>query len=1127
MAREPYDHQKVEKRWQDEWYASGVFTASEAPAKPKAYILDMFPYPSGDGLHVGHPEGYTASDIFSRYLRMQGKGVLHPMGWDAFGLPAENYAIKTGTHPSITTKQNIATFKRQIQSLGFSYDWSREVNTTDPEYYKWTQWIFLKLFEHGLAYEAEAPINWCPKDKTGLANEEVVGGKCDRCGTVVEKKSIRQWLVKITDAKYIERLLNDLDALDWPESIKQSQRNWIGKSEGAEVKFEILNTKSETSSKSEIRKSKCEVKVFTTRPDTLFGATYMVLSPEHPYVFQITTDKHRKAVEKYQKQASQKSDLERTELAKEKTGVFTGAYVINPVNSEKIPVWIADYVLSSYGTGAIMAVPAHDERDYVFAKKYELPIVPVIAPQIVDHKNPPQAGKPTVPRKGIQALVYNPKTKQYLTLKWKHQPWQTFIVGGVEGSEDIVTAAKREIFEETGYTDVHLERVMGGPVLAEYYAAHKGENRQALAYPILFTLKSEKRELVSADEQDKHDVEWLTLAEITQKDMACAELPIWLERLKGNEVYTGEGVMIRAELPSSPVPAPVLERSMSAGAAGHLGNALERVGYDGPYEGLTSQEFRKAIVGWLEETGKGKAATNYKLRDWVFSRQRYWGEPIPIVHCEKCAHDVVTKAHELHFRDRTSWDKIMSGDKTIESRALNPEEPGRYFGDVGVGEYLKLVNMATKDTRYFRVTDVQQYKKLDDFLKDAKNFQRMAPNKQYTDVAELEAAYAYTPDYAERIRKHGLIAWGIVPVQPGIVGVPEKDLPVRLPDVKKYEPTGTGESPLANIKDWVNTTCPKCGGPAKRETNTMPQWAGSNWYFLRYCDPHNDTQLADPEKLKAWLPVDTYIGGAEHAVLHLLYARFIYKFLFDIGAVPKEVGDEPFTKLINQGLILAEDGQKMSKSRGNVINPDLVVREYGADSLRMFEMFMGPLQDAKPWSTRGIVGVRRFLEKVWQLQDMVKNGTDLHRETHALVKQIGADIASFSLNTAVSNFMKWTNIAGSWESITKQEFEIFLTLLSPFAPHIAQELWAQLGHEDQVHAQEWPNYDPAMTVAAAVEVVVQVNGKVRDKFTAAPSLGEEELKAQALGAKKIQQWLDGKTPKKIIVVKGKLVSIVV
>ncbi len=983
MAREPYDHQSVEQKWQKQWQQTDAFRAADHPTKPKAYILDMFPYPSGDGLHVGHPEGYTASDILSRYLRMQGRAVLHPMGWDAFGLPAENYAIKTGTHPSVTTKKNIETFKRQIQSLGFAYDWSREVNTTDPGYYKWTQWIFLKLFEKGLAYEAEAPINWCPKDKTGLANEEVVGGKCERCGTPVEKKNIRQWLVKITDAKYIERLLNDLDKLDWPESIKQSQRNWIGKSEGALVNFELRteNQKSEKRNSTVLRSKFSVISVFTTRPDTLYGATYMVLSPEHPLVAQITTDTQRKAVEKYQQQASHKSDLERTELVKEKTGVFTGAYATNPVNQERIPIWIADYVLPSYGTGAIMAVPAHDERDYAFAKQYELPIRRVIEPKFVatSGESAVQEGADFVKRNAICAIVRNPKDDTYLCISWKTVHMHGMVTGGVEAGEDIVAAAMREIREETGYTHVRLVRNPDFALHSLFYHRVKKENRWARFQYLFFELENEARVAVTEKEASLHEVFWKRPDEL-ENFFSVIEGEFILHFIKNPDyIHTGEGVMVT---PSPRDPLPQGERE---------GN------YDGPYEGLTSQEFRKAIVAWLEKTGKGRAAVNYKLRDWVFSRQRYWGEPIPIVHCPK----------------------------------------------------------------------------------------------------------------------------------DGNVAVPETQLPVVLPDVKKYEPTGTGESPLAGMKDWVSTTCPKCGGPAKRETNTMPQWAGSNWYFLRYCDPHNDKQLANPAKLKAWLPVDTYIGGAEHAVLHLLYARFIYKFLFDIGAVPKEVGDEPFTKLINQGLILAEDGQKMSKSRGNVINPDLIVREYGADSLRMFEMFMGPLQDAKPWSTRGIVGVRRFLEKVWQLQEKVKDNGELHRETHALIKQIGDDITSFSLNTAVSSFMKWTNATAVWESISKNEFGVFLTLLSPFAPHLAQELWAKLGHADQVHDQQWPSFDASKVVAENVEVVVQVNGKVRDKFTVASGISEEELKAQALASKKIQTWLGGKQPKKIIVVKGKLVSIVI
>lgn len=1160
MPGERYDHHVVEKKWQERWYASGAFAAVERSGASKAYILDMFPYPSGEGLHVGHPEGYTASDIFSRYLRMTGKTVLHPMGWDAFGLPAENYAIKTGTHPAITTKKNIETFKRQIQSLGFSYDWSREVNTTDPSYYKWTQWIFLKLFEHGLAYEAEAPINWCPKDKTGLANEEVVGGKCERCGTTVEKKNIRQWLVKITDAKYVERLLHDLDKLDWPESIKQSQRNWIGKSEGATIKFEIRNSKNETSAKGEIRNSKHEVEVFTTRPDTLFGATYMVLSPEHELVAKITTDEQRKEVEKYQKLASQKSDLDRTDLAKEKTGVFTGAYAINPVNNERIPIWIADYVLASYGTGAIMAVPAHDERDYAFAKKYELPIREVVIPYRYYKPNPPRAGKKTVTRQNVHAIVRHPKTGKILGLKWKNHPWTTFPMGGIDNGEDVVEAAKRELREETGYTHVKVERVLGGPVKSEYFAAHKDENRISYTRAVCFVLTSEEHEALVDEENAKHEVVWLDSKDVVPEKMTHAELDVWIDRMHGKGVFTGEGEMIDS----------------------------------GSFTGKQSADGRNEIVAWLAREGKGKAATNYKLRDWVFSRQRYWGEPIPVVHCEKCkerklqviiihgtgsngnanwypwvAERLRSRGHEVHTPDmpdslKPELQRWLAALEKIPLQGKNTVIIGHSLGAVAAMHLvarlqkkvskLILVSPTHKDMDWgefqrLHPKDPVQYQ--EKFSRVALDFDAVHANVKeisfYHSDNDVYIPNAFFAAYRKTLhatfhllpgRNHFSVSNGSAHEFPellaevlqhasGIVSVPEDQLPVVLPDVKKYEPTGTGESPLAGIKDWVNTTCPKCGGPAKRETNTMPQWAGSNWYFLRYCDPHNDKQLADPEKLKAWLPVDTYIGGAEHAVLHLLYARFIYKFLYDIGAVPEVVGDEPFKKLINQGLILAEDGQKMSKSRGNVINPDLVVREYGADALRMFEMFMGPLEDVKPWNTRGIVGVRRFLDKVWGLQEKAKDGDDLHRDTHALVKQIGEDIASFSLNTAVSNFMKWTNTAATWDVISKSELGTFFVLLSPFAPHIAQELWSKLGHTDQVHDQQWPTYDPEMIMAETVDVVVQVNGKVRDTFTAAAGAADAELQSQALASEKIKKWLDGKTPKKIIVVKGKLVSIVV
>lgn len=839
MPMDTYPHQEVEKKWQRRWADANVFRA--ANDKGGTYILDMFPYPSGDGLHVGHPEGYTATDIYSRYLRMNRKNVLHPMGWDAFGLPAENYAIKMGVHPADVTAKNVANFKRQIQSLGFSYDWEREVNTTDPAYYKWTQWIFLQLYKRGLAYEKEAPIWWCPKDKTGLANEEVVNGACDRCGTAVEKKMLKQWMLKIT--AYADRLLDGLNDVEWPEGIKTLQRNWIGKSEGAEVVFEIpAQDRNDKNHK---------VTVFTTRPDTLFGATYLVLSPEHALVKQITTAEQKKDVEKYVKSVAAKSDLERTSLEKEKTGVFTGAYAINPVNNEKIPVWIADYVLSSYGTGAIMAVPAHDERDFAFAKKFGLPISAVIKP------------------------LHNINSDLDFTVPM-------LLADEVQPGRSVI--------------DVQLESL-------------------------------EKK---------------ITLL------------------MAGKACYLGDGSLINS----------------------------------GEFNGLSIAEAAKKLVENLSQQGKAVTKTQFKLRDWVFSRQRYWGEPIPLVHCETC----------------------------------------------------------------------------------------------------------------------------------GIVPVPEDQLPVELPQVEKYEPTGTGESPLAGIPEWVNTTCPKCGGAAKRETNTMPQWAGSCWYYLRYCDPKNEKELASAEALKSWLPVDMYVGGAEHAVLHLLYARFWHKVLFDAGFIPKEVGDEPFKKLKNQGLILGPDGEKMSKSRGNVINPDEIVEKFGADTLRMYEMFMGPFEDAKPWDTNGILGVRRFLDKVWRAferrQDIPADDR-WHGYTHAIT----VGIEHFRFNTCVSDLMKWANAWGN-EKISQDEFALFLKLLSPFAPHLCEELWSRSGNTTLLAAESWPAFDPNKVRSTTATIAVQVMGKLRGTLTMPTGATQADVEAAAKAEPNVAKYLTSE-PKKVIFVKDKLMNFVV
>ena len=900
-----YDFNAIEKKWQRFWEERKTFKAKDCDtSRPKYYVLDMFPYPSAAGLHVGHPEGYTASDIVARYKRMKGFNVLHPMGWDAFGLPAEQYAVQTGTDPKTTTQQNIDNIRKQIKSLGFSYDWDREVNTTDPNYYKWTQWIFLKLFNsyydpswdkaadislledalteepklkaewessdfliklhrdsrawdkqatyldsvsnylHGststkmledlsvddatfrkvlvqkvvslqrLAYEDEVPVNWCPELGTVLANEEVIGGLSERGGHPVIRKPMRQWMLRIT--KYAERLLGDLNEVDWPQSIKKLQVDWIGKSVGADVDFKVDGF-DET------------IRVFTTRPDTLFGATYMVLAPEHPLVDIITSKERKGAVQKYRQEAARKSDLDRTDLAKEKTGEPLGAYAINPVNNEKIPIWISDYVLISYGTGAIMAVPGHDERDFEFATKFNLPIIPVVEP---------------------------PDREQ---------------------------------------------------------------------------------------------------AEQVRRGELC---------------FVGDGRAINS----------------------------------GQFDGLSTAEFKEQITNWLAERGLGSKAVNYKLRDWLFSRQRYWGEPFPILH---------------------------TGDG-------------------------------------------------------------------------------------------------------GIVGLSEEDLPLELPVVKNYKPAGTGESPLANIGDWINVELGD-GSKAKRETNTMPQWAGSCWYYLRYLDPDNNSQCWDPEKEKYWMPVDLYIGGAEHAVLHLLYSRFWHKLLYDLGYVSTK---EPFKKLVNQGMILGEDGQKMSKSRGNVINPDKVVAGYGADSMRLYEMFMGPLEAMKPWSMQGVEGVHRFLQKAWRmvvdedterLSDTVKEAQADEATLRLLnqtIKKVGDDIETFGFNTAISAMMIFVNHLGKQAVRPRLVVEKFILILAPLAPHIAEELWERLGHKESLVYEPWPEYDRDLIKEKEIELAVQVNGKIKDRIVVSADADEKQIESEALSSAKVKAAMGGKSARKIIVAKPRIVSII-
>lgn len=974
-ATRPYN--EYEPKWQKAWEEQGVYRAKEAKGQ-KYYGLIEFPFPSGEGLHVGHPRSYAAIDVLTRKKRMEGKNVLYPIGFDAFGLPTENFAIKHKIKPQDATKKNVGNFTRQLKSMGFGFDWSRQVDTTDPTYYKWTQWMFLQFLKYRfdekqgkvvqvanpggpiktddgrMAYKTTTTINWCPRCKIGLANEEAVGGVCERCGAPVEKREKAQWMIRIT--KYADRLLNDLDTVDYLDRIKSQQVNWIGKSVGAHIDFKLSTDE--------------KIRVFTTRPDTLFGATYLVFAPEHDLVstwIANGTIANADEVTTYRQAAANKTDIERGADAKEKTGVcLEGITATNPATGEQIPVWIADYVLAGYGTGAIMAVPAHDERDFAFAKQFSLPIPFVVAPHMVDAQNPPQAGKQSIPRNTVVAIIRNPKTEKFLGLSWKKQPWTTFVIGGVEDGEDPIEAVRREVLEETGYADLTLVRELGGPTISEYFAAHKDLNRTATSRTFLFDLATDTARAVSAEEAEIHEVIWLDRAEITRDRMTHTELENWLWEMDHPEgrPYTGDGRMV----------------------------------HSGFLDGLSTAEAKEKMITWLEERGIGKKATNYKLRDWVFSRQRYWGEPIPVIICEKC----------------------------------------------------------------------------------------------------------------------------------GYVPVPESQLPVRLPDVEGYEPTETGESPLAKIREWVEVKCPSCGAAAERETDTMPNWAGSSWYFLRYCDPENSSAFASPEALKYWMPVDLYNGGMEHTTLHLLYSRFWHKFLWDIGAIPQEVGPEPYRARRSHGLILAEGGEKMSKSKGNVVNPDDVVNEYGADVLRVYELFIGPFDQPAPWDTNGIEGVKRFLDKVWRAVTTAPIATaseDLETLYHQTVKKITDDIESLGFNTAVSQLMILTNAYA--DGIPESHREGFLKILAPFAPHLAEELWSVLGNTESIHHATWPTYDPQKTIAASFELVIQVNGKVRDKITVPADISEDDAKAHALASEKVQKYLEGKEPSQVRYIKGRLVSVTV
>ncbi|OGG72720.1 hypothetical protein A3A38_00855 [Candidatus Kaiserbacteria bacterium RIFCSPLOWO2_01_FULL_53_17] len=1122
MARN-YDHKKIEKKWQKEWEKAKLHeTPDTKKGKDNFYLLVEFPYPSGN-LHVGHWYAFAVPDILVRKLHMEGKNVLYPIGFDAFGLPAENAAIKNKLNPRTWTEGNIKHMKEQIRSMGTSFDWSREVITADPAYYRWTQWLFLQFFKKSLAYQKDTPVNWCPNDKTVLANEQVVNGKCERCGVEVEQRNMLQWNLKISD--YADRLIDDLEPLDWPKEIKESQKNWIGRSEGTEIDFPLLNVdsvkrivilhgrngtpdnyvfpwlKQELEKRGyivevpalpntqepndeeqadyvqknctldaktaivgqsfggvvamrllergvkvqrvvmatvpfsgsfndgKVRKSvtaACKkgfdfekirrnaqafivlrdlrdeiilhneaeiwkqnlngmlinghgtvphfsgekepdmllastptIRVFTTRPDTLFGATYLVLAPEHPMVENIKhKTKNIKEIDAYITAAGKKTELERQEN-KEKTGVkLEGVEAINPATGEKIPLFIADYVLGHYGTGAIMAVPAHDERDFEFARKYSLPTKEVVVPDRIDIHNPPRDGKQLVPRRIVQVVVCRPSDGKIIVLHWSHASWKTLIIGGVEGDESLVDAAKREVLEETGYKNIQFVKELGD-MYAGFFASHKDENRRAHATGMLFELVNDERDEVSEEEKKKHTASWMTVTEAL-KDLIGVEPPIFLSRFdKDNWVYTENGTLVNS----------------------------------GEFDGMDSEEAKRKVTEKF-----GRAKTTYKMRDWVVSRQRYWGVPIPIVHCEKC----------------------------------------------------------------------------------------------------------------------------------GTVAVPDDQLPVELPAIDDYLPTGDGKSPLAKAKDWMmDLRCPSCGGEAVRETDTLDTFVDSSWYFLRYTDPKNEREFASKEKMAHWMPVSLYSGGAEHTTMHLLYSRFWQKAMFDLGLVKDS---EPYKKRMNRSLILGPDGQKMSKSRGNVIDPDEVVANLGADTVRMYLAFIGPYNEVSsyPWNPDGVVGVRRFLERVWRLQEKIQEQKTENKELemllHKTIKKVEDDIAALKFNTAISQLMIFLNAAEKEGGIGKKQWATLLKLLAPFAPHMAEELWHEAGHDSSIHLEKWPECDTRLLRDKEVTIAVQINGKARVQVTAPADASEAEVRKLAEEA--AAKWIEGREVVRVIYVPNRLVNLV-
>lgn len=955
-----YNPTEIEPKWQQIWTSDKRYQANDFDDKQKYYVTGMFPYPSGAGMHTGHFFEHSIVDVVARFRRALGHNVVYPMGWDSFGLPAENYAIKTGIAPAVVTKQNIANFKHQLTRVGASIDWSREINTTDPEYYKWTQWVFTQMFERGLAYQKESLQWWCPVDKTVLANEQVEAGKCWRCGSEVEKKSMKQWFFKITD--YADSLLENTPDLRWPEKIKTAQTNWIGRSQGAEIDFAI-------ESSSEL------ITVFSTRPDTLFGATFLVLAPEHPMARSLATDEMRENIEDYITNAVKKSEIERQSEGKEKSGVWTGSYAINPVSGERVPIWVADYVLGGYGTGAVMAVPAHDQRDYEFAMKYHLPVVQVMMSSETDPTNPPQEQYEEVVRDTIIVHLRDKSTGRYALLNWHGslEGITTAVMGGIEDGQTPEEAALMEIREEAGLDTAKIVKRLEWITAARYCASHKKQNRKAITYTLLAEVDNlDHQYAVDAKEASTHTLVWVEENQVSDKLTPVHQKQVWRLINEKNTVMNGEGELINS----------------------------------GAFDGMRSHEAREEIVAWLEQQGLGRAKVTYKMRDWLISRQRYWGAPIPIIHCD----------------------------------------------------------------------------------------------------------------------------------EHGAVPVPEADLPVVLPEIEDYAPKGDGKSALARETDWVNTVCPSCGKPAKRETDTMDGYACSSWYLLRYTDPRNSEEAWSPDKAAYWSPVDMYIGG-DHAVAHLLYVRFWNHVFYDMGLVPSK---EPVKQLVYHGLIQAEDGTKMSKSKGNVVDPlEVIDAGYGADALRTFELFLGPINENSNWSSKGIAGIYRFLNRVWTLvqeyDESDKSGTTdakkLDNLTHATIKKVTSDINRLSFNTAIATLMECVNelyklktegYSPEWH----EALEVLVVLLQPFAPHMTAELWQQLGHDSQLDFEPWPQYDEKKIMRDTMTIIVQVSGKVRAKLELAADMSEEDIKAAALADERVRGFVGDKKPTKVIYITGRLVSIV-